>query len=712
MGVRRVMGILLVAVLAAPAARARADELTPAQLDNRRCFNCHGQSRMASIAPAERQGMVAPATQPLSGGARAGLHVPGNALAAGVHAKLACVDCHADAKTLPHAAELGPANCASCHAAAASDHLQGAHASALARGDAQAPTCATCHGGHDIRTARDRDSRTYPLNVIKVCADCHGRHAPTNGKNGKPNGGPAHVASYLDSVHGRAVARAGLAVAATCADCHGSHKVLPADDPDSRVNRDRVADTCGRCHVGLEETYLKSVHGQQLAAGDSRAPVCTDCHAGHAITRTDTPEFMLDIVGECGTCHHERGPGATRASSLYDTYRRSYHGQVTALGSTRAARCSDCHGAHDITRIDDADSRLNAANRVDTCKQCHPQANARFAQFEAHADHRDAKRYPLLHGVWLYFIIVMSAAFGFFGLHSLLWLVRSWIERWRNGPRKHRVANPHAIRRFTTVDRVNHALVIVSFFGLTLTGLPLFFADQGWAKTLMAMLGGVRSAGVLHRIFGVMLIGNFVVHFVGLARRMRRDGWRKLLFGPTTMLPRWKDFTDCAGMIRWFFVGGKKPAFDRWTYWEKFDYVAEVFGSLVIAVTGLMLWFPLPFSWFLPGWTFNLATLIHGYEALLAIGFIFTIHFFNAHLRLEKFPADDVMFTGQLPEEEFKHERGAEYARLVATGEIEKLRVAPAPPWQRKVAVAAGLVAMAIGTTLVVLIILAGLGVL
>jgi cytochrome b subunit of formate dehydrogenase len=209
-----------------------------------------------------------------------------------------------------------------------------------------------------------------------------------------------------------------------------------------------------------------------------------------------------------------------------------------------------------------------------------------------------------------------------------------------------------------------------------------------------------------------MLIVNFAVHFAGLARRIRSKGLRNIAFGPNTMLPRWRDFSDCAGMFRWFFLGGKKPSFDRWTYWEKFDYVAEVFGSLVIAITGLMLWFPVFFSGFLPGWAFNVATLIHGYEALLAIGFIFTIHFFNAHLRVEKFPVDDVIFTGKLSEEEFKHERGDEYARLMASGEIEKLRVAPAPAWYRPLAITVGLLAMAVGTTLVVLIVLAGLGVL
>jgi cytochrome b subunit of formate dehydrogenase len=163
-------------------------------------------------------------------------------------------------------------------------------------------------------------------------------------------------------------------------------------------------------------------------------------------------------------------------------------------------------------------------------------------------------------------------------------------------------------------------------------------------------------------------------------------------------------------MFRWFFVGGKKPPLDRWTYWEKFDYMAEVGGSGIIGFSGLLLWFPEFFSKFLPGWVFNIATIVHGYEALLAIGFIFTIHFFNAHLRLEKFPVDDVMFTGRIPEEEFKDERGAEYERLAATGELEQLRVAPPPAWYRPLAVAAGVLAMAIGTTLVVLIILAGLG--
>ena len=659
-----------------------------------------GQGRATSTA-ATQPSKPEPAVRPA-------LFVTEQSLASSVHAAVRCVDCHKDAQTLPHAQSLKPVSCDStCHSKPVSDYTQGAHAMAAAKGNANAPACVTCHGTHDILKAHDRESKTHPLNIIKICGECHEKFKmPTpNGHNGN-----ALVANYLDSVHGKAVSKGGLAVAATCADCHSPHKVLPAKDAQASVNRENVATTCGKCHTGINETYQASIHGQKLAAGDSRAPVCTDCHTAHSITRTDQPSFKLDIVAECGTCHDRPDIGKPHKTPLSETYRRSYHGQVTTLGFTRAARCSDCHGAHDIRKVDDPGSRLNAENRLDTCRKCHPDAQPNFAKFQAHGDYRDGKTYPLLHGVWLYFVIMMSFAFGFFGLHSIFWFIRSLIEHFKHGPHPRHKHNGVAIQRFNRVDRVNHAFVILSFFGLTLTGLPLLFADHHWAKWLAEMLGGVRVAGVLHRIFAVMLIGNFVVHGVGIIRRIKKFGFFKLFLGPATMLPRLKDVQDCLGMWKWFFNGGKKPKFDRWTYWEKFDYVAEVGGSAIIGLSGLMLWFPAFFSHVMPGWMFNVATIVHGYEAMLAIGFIFTIHFFNAHLRLEKFPVDDVMFTGRLPEEEFKEERGAEYERLQASGELEKLRVKPPPDWYRHFAVAAGIIAMTIGTTLVVLIVLAGLG--
>jgi hypothetical protein len=452
------------------AARVSAVEITPKEIQNRRCLQCHSQSRMATLPPTDRAAMVAPVTRPSTPvpPTRPALHVTPESLKGSVHAGLACVDCHADAVKLPHAQNLSAASCtASCHSKPVSDFVQGAHAVALARNDSRAPSCTTCHGAHDILKADDRASMTHPLNVIKTCGECHEKFATSsNGHNGKHL-----VVNYLDSVHGKAVAKGGMAVAATCAGCHGPHKVLPAKDLASSVNRTHISDTCGRCHTGVTETFAASVHGEMLAKGAKNSPVCSDCHTSHSITRTDVPAFKLDIVNECGTCHDKPRKGGS--ATLYETYRRSYHGQVTSLGYTRGARCSDCHGAHDVRRIADPVSRMHAESRVAACAKCHENATASFVKFEAHADHRDAARYPILHGVWIYFVIVMSGAFGFFGLHSVLWFFRSMVERVRRGPPPKHTANPHAIQRFTRVDRINHAFVIVSFFGLTLTGLTL-----------------------------------------------------------------------------------------------------------------------------------------------------------------------------------------------------------------------------------------------
>ena len=697
------------------------------QAANQRCLNCHGQSHIATLSPAERRTMVAlpeglapvlppapataaPATAAEAQPARPRLYIADGQFRGSVHAKAACTDCHQDARTLPHALKLGTASCATaaCHSLEGERQQRSAHAAAAARNDPRAPTCITCHGGHDIVTKSDRASRVHPLNILRLCADCHQQQqTPTPGGHNTRE----FVQSYLDSVHGKALQTGGLSVVATCASCHDGHLVLPATDPASSVNRQHVSQTCGQCHTGVAEAFQTSIHGQQAAKGDSKAPVCTDCHSAHAIRRADTQEFMLDIVSQCGHCHDKPATDGSRRTSFYETYRRSYHGQVTGLGSTRAARCSDCHGAHDIRRIADPASRLSAQNRLETCRHCHPGAPPSLAQFQSHADHRDAQRYPLLYAVWWYFVIVMSCSFGFFSLHSLLWLLRSVIERFRNGPQPHPVHSGRAVRRFNRVDRVNHAFGIASFFGLALTGLPLFYADKAWARSLAEALGGVRTAGLLHRVCAIVLVANFIVHGLGLATRLRKYGWRRLFFGPTSMLPKLRDLTDCLGMIRWFFLGGKKPTFECWAYWEKFDYMAELGGSAIIGVSGLLLWFPQFFSLLLPGWAFNIAMLVHGYEALLAIGFIFTIHFFNAHLRLEKFPVDDAIFTGRVPEDEFRHERGDEYDRLLREGALEERYVSPAPAWYRRAAIIVGVVAMIVGMTLVALIILAGLGV-
>jgi cytochrome b subunit of formate dehydrogenase len=233
-------------------------------------------------------------------------------------------------------------------------------------------------------------------------------------------------------------------------------------------------------------------------------------------------------------------------------------------------------------------------------------------------------------------------------------------------------ARPH-YRRFGIVERVMHAFLMITFIGCALTGVPLLFADHEWAQWLVMVMGGFQGAALIHRICATVMTIVFVGHVVRVfVRAFLAEDWLAYFWGPYSMVPNLKDGQDIVAMVKWFFGKGPRPQFDRYTYWEKFDYWAVFWGMFIIGGSGFMLWFPTFFSQFLPGWVFNIATIVHGEEALLAVGFIFTIHFFNGHLRPEKFPMDMVIFTGKVSEHEMKDERPVEYARLVAQGRLQQ----------------------------------------
>jgi cytochrome b subunit of formate dehydrogenase len=263
------------------------------------------------------------------------------------------------------------------------------------------------------------------------------------------------------------------------------------------------------------------------------------------------------------------------------------------------------------------------------------------------------------------------------------------------------------IKRFNAYHRILHVVMALSFMGLVLTGMPLKYAHAPWAAWLMRVLGGFHNAGLIHRTCGAITLGYFAAHLGYLFYDLVRV--RKLqfnFFGPESMVPRLKDIQDMIGNTKWFLGEGPAPEFDKYTYWEKFDYWAVFWGVGMIGVSGLFLWFPEFFSRFVPGWAFNIATIIHSDEALLAAGFIFTIHFFNTHLRPEKFPLDPVIFTGSLSLEELKHERPLQYRRLVEEGLLARSRVSPPPSWIFPLGMLFGFTVVALGFFLLVLIIL------
>ena len=268
-------------------------------------------------------------------------------------------------------------------------------------------------------------------------------------------------------------------------------------------------------------------------------------------------------------------------------------------------------------------------------------------------------------------------------------------------------APPRFIARFDLFDRILHSLMMTTFLGLSLTGLPLLFSTHRWAAVLARLVGGFHAAALLHRIFAAGMLACFAMHLARLAHRLlvRRD--RGILWGPHSMVPQPRDLVQIYQNVRWFLGRGPRPAFDRYTYWEKFDYWAVFWGMAIIGGSGLVLWFPRFFARILPGTAFNLALLIHGEEALLAVCFIFTIHFFNSHLRPEKFPIDRVIFTGVVAEDELREERPAEYERLQASGRLEQLVTAPPSARTIRRANVATVVAVAVGLALVALSIVA-----
>jgi cytochrome b subunit of formate dehydrogenase len=263
--------------------------------------------------------------------------------------------------------------------------------------------------------------------------------------------------------------------------------------------------------------------------------------------------------------------------------------------------------------------------------------------------------------------------------------------------------------RFTRLQRLLHICMICSFLSLATTGLTLKFSYTRWAAIVSHLLGGFESAGYIHRTAAVVMFGVFITHLVDLYRLKKREhsSWRSLILGPGSMVPNRQDLADFIGTIKWFIGLGPRPAYGRWTYWEKFDYFAVFWGIAIIGSTGLTLWFPVFFTKFIPGSFLNVATIVHSDEALLATGFIFTVHFFNTHLRPEKFPMDITVFTGRMPLEELKRDKPKEYDALVANGTLEDHMEVSYPPIVIRTIRAFAWAALAVGFSTVLWIIYA-----
>ncbi|MFP5205084.1 MAG: formate dehydrogenase subunit gamma [Acidobacteriota bacterium] len=257
--------------------------------------------------------------------------------------------------------------------------------------------------------------------------------------------------------------------------------------------------------------------------------------------------------------------------------------------------------------------------------------------------------------------------------------------------------------RFTREQRYLHAVLFTTFLGLAATGLPMRFSASFWARRVAAGVGGFGAILFFHKLCALVLTIAFLIHVKDLFTRAFLNHEKGIFWGSTSMVANWKDAKDLFGHMRWFVGLGPKPQFERYAYWEKFDYWAVFWGMVVIGFSGYAMWFAPFFARFLPGWALNAVLVIHSEEGLLAILFIFSIHFVNTHLRPDSFPIDMVVFTGVESEEEFEHKRPLEYRRLKAQGKLES-RLAEAPPtWLTNFFRVVGFTAVFIGLLLLVL---------
>ncbi|MBN2225856.1 MAG: hypothetical protein JW763_00680 [candidate division Zixibacteria bacterium] len=646
------------------------------------CLKCHANRNVTAVRDGETVSMYVDT-----------LETHGS-----IHRTVSCAQCHTGATRShdrPCATVADRVDCSICHSEEVVLYHESTHGKLADRGDQRAPECVDCHGAHRVKAHRDPYSPTFPTAVPDLCGRCHGEGGVAVTSMGERELDP--VSSYLEGIHGIGLKKSGLVVTAKCTDCHTAHHVLPKDDPASSVHRANMAQTCAECHKGIYEEFTRSIHSPEVSDADEPLPICSDCHESHAIVRTDSDGFRAEIMNQCGGCHRE----------VTESYFETFHGKVSKLGYSAAAKCYDCHGAHNILPPENPHSMLSRQNIVATCGACHPGSHRQFAGYLTHATHHDKNKYPILFYTFWFMTILLVGTLAVAGTHTLMWLPRSFQMMRENRKRRAAWKGRLEYRRFTSLHSRLHFMVIISFLGLAVTGMTLKFSYLGWAQWLSGVLGGFESAGYIHRLCAIITFAYFGMHIFDLIRIKLKTGlsWRHMLFKRESMLPNRTDWREFVGTLKWFVGAGPRPRYGRWTYWEKFDYFAVFWGVIVIGTTGLMLWFPEFFTRFLPGWIINVATIIHSDEALLATAFIFTVHFFNTHFRPDKFPMDTVIFTGRVPLEELKEDRPREYEELMKTREIKKHLVEPLPPVVVRGMRVFGTIALCIGLSLILLII-------
>jgi len=663
----------------------------------------------------------------LTGGGGQALYTDAAVLDKSPHAKLVCVACHTGFRPdeMPHRKNIRPVDCLTCHKGVEVKHaFHPQLAAALTAGEEPDVSCKDCHGTHDVVSPKDPDSPFNRRNLAAGCGQCHGdvaeefaasahgkahasgvKGAPeclgchdqkitaaTNPENGvglklaqerlclschmdnpdvrertSPSAG--FIAAYEQSVHGAALSN-GNAKAPNCVDCHGSHQMAKGFDPSSKVSKMNIAGTCSTCHGEVAAVFDESVHGKAVIAGVEDAPTCTNCHGEHTILKHDDPRSPVarqNLSAQvCSPCHSSVALSTKYgiASDRFRTFTDSYHGLAIRGGSVEVANCASCHGSHNIKPSSDSTSTINPANLAKTCGRCHPGANERFTVGSVHVDEKSRTEEPLLYWIATLYILLIVLTIGGMLFHNAIDFVKK--SRRKLMVRRGLLPVPHAgpdlYLRMTRAERFQHAALLVSFTTLVVTGFMLRFPDVWWVRWIRDLGGGVFEArSVTHRVAGVVMLAASLYHvyYVSFTKR-----GRELILD---MLPRMQDARDAAAMVKYNLgMADARPLFGRFSYIEKAEYWALIWGTMVMGATGLIMWFDNTFIGLLTKLGYDVARSIHYYEAWLATLAIVVWHFYFVIFNPDVYPLNVAFWKGTLTEEEMEEDHPLELRKIQA----------------------------------------------
>jgi cytochrome b subunit of formate dehydrogenase len=618
----KVIFVILVSLILISFALTQEKEEEYEKIDSSACLDCHEMGKHDTLIEED--------------------------LSHSIHEGFACLDCHIDKGTIPHKEKPGFSvacdGCGSCHQEAKEEY--GFHGRMSAEECRDIPTCADCHGDHDVLPSSVKLSKTNPANLPQTCGKCH-ENINLIKKYQILIEHPIQV--YENSVHGKAV-KGGIGVAATCNDCHSTggtaHKILSPGDPESTINHFNIPKTCGKCHERIEKDFWEGIHGQMVARGETDAPVCTTCHGEHGIISPSDPRSPVSKVrvaeATCSPCHEsitlteKYGLPTGRLTSFID----SYHGLKTKAGDTYVANCASCHGEHKILPSTDPKSSIYPANLQKTCGECHPGISAALASTPIHGIGGKGLQTKAAEIVKNIYIIAIIVIIGLMAIHWIIDLIRQIIL----------VTKKPQVRRMRTGELWQHTLLTVSFIVLVITGFALRF-DQSWlTKLFFGWRHGFELRGVIHRVAAVVLIFVTIWHFFYIFTRRGRTFLKD-------MMPKFYDFRDFIQRILFNLGLSKKtPAFKQFSYIEKAEYWALIWGTVVMIITGILLWFDNYFVQFLPKGVLDVALVVHYYEAILATLAIAIWHLWSTVFNPKVYPMNPSWLTGKMPRDMFEHE--------------------------------------------------------